>query len=152
MAPDAIVSALLSRTGASRATVRLRDPRGGFPVAAEALAPGTRSIAGAVEIDPRAGATFDALAGSDRLLVQGDVSVADPPPPPALVAAYGVRAQMVAPVWRDGSLEAIVSVHESAGPRDWTGDDVLALREAVDQVRLLVPSRRRHDIDAGGTG
>jgi maleate isomerase len=146
-----IVSELLSSTRASRTTVRMRDVRGTFPVVAEGVSPGTRSMSAAADIDPRAGATFEALAGSDRIIVQRDVAAAEPAPPADLVSLYGVRAQMVAPVHGEGSLEAIVSVHECSGPRDWTGDDLQALREAVDRVRRLVRGSSGEHIDAGGT-
>jgi GAF domain-containing protein len=125
---------LLQRTGASRTTLRLDRPEGFFPVVAEALAPGVRSIADDSTIDLRASATFRSLDQERELLIQSDLLAADPAPPAELIELYGARAQMLAPVVRDDALAGIVSVHYSPGPRTWTNEDVAALEEAVDQV------------------
>ena len=128
------VETLLQQTGASRTTLRLDQPDGFFPVAAEALAPGIRSIAGDSSIDLGASATFQSLERKRKLLIQSDLLAADPAPPAELIELYGARAQMLAPVVRDGALAGIVSVHYSPGPRAWTDDDVAALEQAVEQV------------------
>ncbi len=128
------IETLLQRTGASRTTLRLDRPEGFFPVVAEALAPGIRSIAGDTSIDLRASATFQSLERDQQLLIQSDLLAADPAPPAELIELYGARAQMLAPVVRDDSLVGIVSVHYSQGSRTWTDDDVAALEEAVEQV------------------
>ena len=128
------IETLLQRTGASRTTLRLDRPEGFFPVVAEALAPGIRSIAGDTSIDLRASATFQSLERDQQLLIQSDLLAADPAPPAELIELYGARAQMLAPVVRDDSLVGIVSVHYSQGSRAWTYDDVAALEAAVEQV------------------
>jgi len=130
---QATIEGLLQRTGASRTTLRL-DREGFFPVVAEALAPGIRSIADDTSIDLRASATFQSLERERVLLIQSDLLAADPAPPPELIELYGARAQMLAPVVRDDALAGIVSVHYAPGPREWTDDDVAALEEAVTQV------------------
>ena len=131
---QATIETLLERTGASRTTLRLDRPDGFFPVVAEALAPGIRSIVDDTSIDLRASATFQSLARERRLLIQSDLLAAEPAPPVELVELYGARAQMLAPVVRNDALVGIVSVHYAPGPREWTDDDVAVLEEAVKQV------------------
>jgi maleate isomerase len=132
---QATIETLLQRTGASRTTLRLDRPEAFFPVVAEALAPGIRSIADDTSIDLRASATFQSLERERRLLIQSDLLAADPAPPAELIELYGARSQMLAPIVRDDALAGIVSVHYAPGPREWTDDDVAALEEAVTQVR-----------------
>ena len=135
MAFQTLVDELLDATGASRVTLRLDTPGQVFPVVAEALAPGTRSIRDDVVIDLRSAATFQYLERTLQPLVQNDVLEADEPPPPELIELYGVRAQMLAPVIKDGSLAGIVSVHYAPGPREWDGEDVAALTQTAEQVQ-----------------
>ena len=66
---QATIETLLQRTGASRTTLRLDRPEGFFPVVAEALAPGIRTIADDTSIDLRASATFRSLERDRRLLI-----------------------------------------------------------------------------------
>ena len=134
MSFQTIVERLLAQTGASRTTLRLDAPDAVFPVVAEALAPGIASIAGDTTIDLRASPTFAFLDRERRLLVQADLLEAEVAPPPELIARYGARAQMVAPIVRDGRLTGIVSVHYASGPREWTAEDVAALEDARDEI------------------
>jgi GAF domain-containing protein len=131
---EAAMRELLHATGASRVTLRV-DTRGeGFPVRAEALAPGVRSIRDATEIDLRRAKTFQFLERERRLLVQSDCLVAEPAVPPELIELYGVRAQMLAPLVREGRLVGIVSVHHAGTPREWTDEEVAALEATAARV------------------
>jgi GAF domain-containing protein len=130
-----IVEELLRETGASRTTLRLDSPDAFFPVVAEALAPGIGSIAGDTSIDLAASPTFEFLASEQALLIQSDLLAADPAPPPELIEHYGARAQMLAPIVRDGRLVGIVSVHYAPGPREWTDEDIAALGNAAGTVQ-----------------
>jgi GAF domain-containing protein len=131
---EAAMRELLHATRASRVTLRV-DTRGeGFPVRAEALAPGVRSIRDATEIDLRRAKTFQFLERERRLLVQSDCLVAEPVVPPELIELYGVRAQMLAPLVRDGRLVGIVSVHHAGTPREWTDEEVAALEATAARV------------------
>jgi GAF domain-containing protein len=125
---------LLELTGASRTTVRVRAPGGEFPVIAEARAEGVRSLIAETGIDIRAAPTFIALQRDGQILIQEDLLVADPAPPPALIERYGARAQMLARIHDGDELVALVSVHEGRGPRAWSDDDVAALRRAVSET------------------
>ena len=129
-----IVDRLLRDTAASRTTLRLDRPDAVFPVVAEALAPGVRSIAGDTSIDLRASPTFGFLARERRLLIQPDLLDCDPAPPPELIELYGARAQMVAPIVREERLVGILSVHYSPAAREWTAEDVAAVERASAQV------------------
>jgi maleate isomerase len=134
MSFQAIVEQLLADTGASRTTLRLDTPDAVFPVAAEALAPGVNSIANATSIDLRGAPTFQYLDRERSLLIQSDLLEAEVAPPPALIAQYGARAQMLAPIVRDDQMVGILSVHYAPGPRDWTPEDVAALERARDEI------------------
>ena len=126
---------LLATTGASRITIRVRDGRGDYPIVAEAVAPGVPSLLGGEGVgDLRAAATFQYLERERCLLVQEDLEHADPAPPAALIHAYGARAQMLAPVLDGDEIVAIVSVHQSGGPRAWTPEDVRAIEDAAAEV------------------
>jgi maleate isomerase len=121
---------LLADTGASRTTLRLQADDGMYPVEAEALTDGVTSLRGA-QLDIRSAPTFLALERDRGLLVQEDLLTADPAPPPELIEAYGARAQMLAPLERDGEVVGVVSVHEAKGPRPWTTSDRDALTRAT---------------------
>jgi maleate isomerase len=129
-----IVEELLEKTGASRVTIRLDTPGQVFPVVAEALEEGTRSIAGDVSIDLRGAATFTFLERERRNLIQEDCASGEVPAPPELVVSYGVKAQMLAPLVLDDRLVGILSVHFTPATRVWTSEDVAALDSAAARV------------------
>jgi GAF domain-containing protein len=134
-----ILEELLGSTGASRTTLRLDladEDTGLDAVAAEALAPGVRSIRDDTSIrNLRGSSTVRFLDEHRRPLVQEDCLAADPAPPPELMELYGVRAQMVAPLVRESRLIGVISVHYVPGPREWSAEDVAALQKAVERVQ-----------------
>ena len=140
VAVEEAIRELRATTGAGRTTLRLEAPGGDFPIVAEDVAHGVRTLRGGAVGDLRSAATFQALDRDRRPLVQPDLLVADPAPPHALIQAYGARAQMLAPLSApDGRLVGIVSVHETSGPRAWTEDDVAALVAAAERIAALLP-------------
>ena len=50
----------------------------------------------------------------------------------------GLRAQIVTPIVRDGSVAAIVSLHQLGRTRRWTEDEVAAASEAAGKVAELL--------------
>lgn len=139
---ERILEDLRDATAASRVTLRLDMPGAVFPVVGEALAPGIRSIRDATEIDLRAAPTFQYLEREQKLLVQHDCESGDYPAPPELVRLYGVKAQMLAPLVRDGRLAGIVSVHYVPATRRWSATDVTALEDTVAQIHCLLDGAR----------
>lgn len=135
---ELVLDELREATAASRVTLRLDTPGRVFPVVAESLAPGIRSIRDATEIDLRAAKTFQFLEREKRLLVQDDVTRGDYPAPQELVQLYGVKAQMLAPIVRDDRLVGIVSVHYAPARRRWGATDVTALEDAVGRIQELL--------------
>lgn len=133
---EALVAELLESVAASRVTLRLDTPGAVFPVVAEACAPGVRSIRDATEIDLRAAKTFQEIERTHRLLVQRDCLADEPVAPAELIELYGVRAQVLAPLVRDGRLVGIVSVHHAATPRAWTQSELDAIEAAAARVLL----------------
>jgi non-heme chloroperoxidase len=128
-----IVERLRSDVKGSRTTLRLDVPGLNFPAVAESLAPGIASIKSDNSLDQRGAATGQRVLQGE-ILVQASTATADPPPPQALIDVYGVKAQMVAPVFRDGEVVGWLSVHYNPSVRDWTDADVAALRQAVTRV------------------
>lgn len=138
---EAILQELLDRTGATRTTLRLDLPDLGFQindVAAEALAPGMRSLRCDTSIDQRAAASARFLERERRMLVQPDCLNAEAAPPPELIRLYGVRAQMLGPVIRSGELTGWISVHDTRDAREWRAADIAALEEAIARVVCLL--------------
>jgi maleate isomerase len=117
-------------TGADRATLRLDVPGMNFPCVAESCGSGVRAISADNSLDQAAAGTAQWIARTHRVLVQPDLSVADPAPPQALLDTYGVRAQMLAPVVVAGELTGWISLH-SGTPRAWTPEQALAIEMAA---------------------
>lgn len=133
-----ILATLLADTGAMRVTLRLNVPGMNFPCAGEVAAEGVALISEDNSLDQRGAATASWVADHRRVLVQPDVHQAESPPPQALIDAYGVHAQMLAPVvvngaWADGDLVGWVSVH-SGVTRPWSPDDIVAITSAAEQA------------------
>jgi maleate isomerase len=139
---DRVLVDLLEATRASRTTLRLDKSGGAFPVVGEALAPGVRSIRTVTIPSLSAAPTVRFLADRLEILVQRDSVNADLAPPPDLLARYGVRAQMLAPVIGNGQLIGIVSVHHNPGPRDWTDAEVEMLRAATQRIENQLRRKR----------
>src|SRR5215210_1687029 len=137
-----ILEDLLRATDASRTTLRLdlSDQDAGLDaVVAEALAPGARSIRDDTSIrNLRGVSTVRFLEEQRRPLVQNDCLADDLTPPSELIELYGVKAQMLAPIVRDDRLIGVISVHYVPGTRDWSSEDVAALREAAERVQREV--------------
>jgi maleate isomerase len=55
-------------------------------------------------------------------------------PPEALLRLYGVKAQMLAPVIRNGRLDGWVSVHETRRVRKWSRTDQAAVVAATERI------------------
>ena len=140
-----ILAALRDATRAARVTFRVDLPERGLhcnDVAAEALAPGVKSLRGQTAIDQRAAGSIRWLDDSKRPLVQNDLrGHVEPAPPPELMSIFGVTAQMLGPVVRGDALTGWISVHVEGGPRQWTEADVRALASAIDRVQ--------HELDGG---
>jgi pimeloyl-ACP methyl ester carboxylesterase len=71
-------------------------------------------------------------AGS--IVIQPDCRLADPPPPPELLTTYGVKAQMLGPIRRNGLVAGWLSVHYSVSARAWSERDEASLQRAIDAV------------------
>ena len=131
---------LLETTRASRVTLR-RDLPGesAFPVVAEALAPGVGSLREERSVHlPSQPVVLEMLRG--RHVVQDDTAAAyDDPAFQRMLDVYGgLAAQIVTPVVRDGTLDAIVSVHQLGAPRRWTDDEIAATARAAERVSELL--------------
>lgn len=140
-AAQAVMVRLLADTGASRTTLRIDEPALGLhtdDVAAEALAPGQASMRGEGTIRHRAADTAQWVERHRRLLVQDDLLATDFPAPKALVNGFGVKAQMLVPVERDGRLEGWVSVHQAGASRRWSQADQKAAVQAAAEVTALL--------------
>ncbi len=137
---DDVLRDLLESTRASRVTLR-RDLPGesAFPVVAEALAPGVGSLREERSVHlPSQPVVLEMHRG--RQVVQDDAAAAyDDPAFQRMLDVYGgLAAQIVTPVMREGTLEAIVSVHQLGAPRRWTDDEIAAAARAAERVSELL--------------
>ncbi len=140
MGPQEVVDELLAATGASRCTLRQDVPGDFFPVTHEALGPGVPSIRDERTTDLRKAPVLRELLETRRQVVQDDCANAfdDPAFRRMLVAYGGLAAQIVTPVFRDGRLAAIVSLHQLGTPRRWTPDERALAAAAGERVRVLL--------------
>ncbi len=143
MTIDDVILELHDGVGASRTTLRVDRPGETFPVVAERCAAGIPSLAGETGIDLRAAKTFQFLEREQRTLVQSDLAADALAPPPELIARYGTKAQVLAPIVRDGRLVAFVSVHYNLAARRWSRRDVAFVEDAARRLGEL--------LDAGGS-
>jgi GAF domain-containing protein len=136
---DAILSELLSATGASRVTVRQDVPGDVFPVTHEVLADGAQPIIGVATPDMhRQPVVLEIQQG--RQVVQDDCvrASAEPHFREMLELYGGLRAQIVTPVVRGGRVAAIVSLHQLGRTREWTESEIGAARETARRVGELL--------------
>jgi maleate isomerase len=140
----AILEELLRATRSSRTTIRLDLPRrnlGVDLVTAEAVADGVRSIRHDRSLDQWAMPTVQFIATRKRTLVQNDFESGDPPVADALMSVYGVQAQMLSPLARDGRVYGWISVHQTERPREWSATDVAAIEDACVRAQAAIDSQ-----------
>jgi maleate isomerase len=138
---QAALDQLLETTGASRTTFRVDLPEENATVAipiAESCAPGVPTMMNDGSLDQRGAETAKWVDRHRKILVQDDISVADPPPPVELTTIYGAKAQMLAPVEEDGKLIGWVSVHYLPATRQWTREDVVAIAAAAGRMQAIL--------------
>jgi GAF domain-containing protein len=131
-----VLETLRRNVRASRVTLRQGE---GFPVVAEAVAPGVASLRGERTVDLRTQpVALEVAAG--RQVVQDDSrsAYADPQYQRMLDAYGGIAAQIVTPVVRGGDVVAILSVHQLGEPRAWTEDEVRRCRAAAETIAGLL--------------
>ncbi len=135
-----VVDELRAATGASRCTLRRDVPDDFFPVTHEALAPGVPSIRDERTTDLRKAPVVRQMLETGRQVVQDDCASAfDDPAFQRMLGAYGgLGAQIVSPVFLDGRLAAIVSLHQLGGPRRWSDGERALAAAAGDRVRALL--------------
>jgi GAF domain-containing protein len=135
-----VVDELLSATGASRCTLRREVPGDFFPVTHEALAPGVPSIRDERTTDLRRAQVVKQLLATGDQVVQDDCASAfDDPDFQRMLGAYGgLAAQIVTPVFLDGRLAAIVSLHQLGAPRAWSEEERRLAQEAAERLQALL--------------
>ncbi|MFM9370659.1 GAF domain-containing protein [Streptomyces sp. Da 82-17] len=130
---------LRTATAADRTTFRVDLPGHGLGVdltAGESCGDGIRSIRRDASLDQRRLNTVEWLEQHRRPLVQPHFRD-DPHPPQALIDVYGVHAQLLAPVERDGAMAGWISVH-SMTERDWSERDSAAVADAVARIHAAL--------------
>jgi len=137
---DALLQDLLATTYASRVTLRQGVSEDyAFPVTHETLAPGIPSLREERTVDLKAQPVV-AVLKRGRQVVQDDCRTAfDDPAFHQMLETYGgLAAQIVTPIFRDGHLAAIVSLHQLGNPRRWTEDEIEAASLAARRVGELL--------------
>ena len=126
--------------GADRVTLR-RDVPGdyAFPVTDEAAGSGVGSLRDERTVDLRTQPVVALLQQGTQVVQDDTRSAFDDPAFRKMLETYGgLSAQIVTPIFVDGSLTAIVSLHVLGEPRAWTDDDAAACRRAAARVRELL--------------
>lgn len=135
-----VLQRLLEQAGASRVTLR-QDVSGdyAFPVTHEALGDGVGSLREERTVDLRTQPVVLELQ-EGRQVVQDDCRTAyDDEAFQRMLDAYGgLAAQIVTPVFDDGRLRAVVSLHQLGSPRRWSDDDVAVASRAAEEVAELL--------------
>ncbi len=129
---------LVERLGVGRATLRLEQEDGTYPVCHEALQPGVASIV----VPPpgldmtRQPVVHRLLAGEDQVVQDDCASATDDPEFQRMLGLFGgLAAQIVTAIRRpDRSLAGMISVHDLRGPRAWTEGEKDDCRAACDSV------------------
>jgi GAF domain-containing protein len=137
---NVVLQDLLEQTRASRVTLREDVPgEHTFPVTHESLAPGVSSLREERTVDLKTQPVV-ALVRDGQQVVQVDSRAAfDDPAFQKMLETYGgLAAQIVTPLFRDGRLVAIVSLHQLGSPRRWTPDEVAAASVAAERIGELL--------------
>jgi GAF domain-containing protein len=79
---------------------------------------------------------FRYLERTLRPLVQEDILASDTAPLPEFVERYGARAQILAPVVREGRSIRFVSVHQAQESRRWSDEEIAAIESAARRVAV----------------
>ncbi|KQU71600.1 hypothetical protein ASC75_24255 [Aminobacter sp. DSM 101952] len=132
---------LRHRLGTMRVTLRLDVNGRNFPVIGEAVAEGFPSIKHDESVDQRGASTAQWVMRTRKILVQSEFANSPVRPPTALIDAYGVKAQMLAPVVHNDHVAGWISVHSSTR-RDWNAADVAELEEEARNISRCLPSIR----------
>jgi GAF domain-containing protein len=126
--------------GADRVTLR-RDVPGdyAFPVTDETVGVGVGSLRDERTVDLRTQPVVALLRQGTQVVQEDTRSAFDDPAFQRMLETYGgLAAQIVTPIFVDGRLAAIVSLHVLGEPRAWTDDDAAACRHAAERVRELL--------------
>jgi GAF domain-containing protein len=132
----ALLQELLGEMGASRVTLRHGE---GFPVVEEVLASGAPAISGEQTVDMRT-QPVALEVGAGRQVVQDDSAAAyDDPEYHRMRELYGgLAAQIVTPVFSDGEVVAIISLHQLGTTRHWTEAEIERCRDIAGRVAELL--------------
>lgn len=135
-----LLEELLARTGASRVTLRADVPGDyAFPVVEEAVAPGVGSLRDERTVDLRTQPVVALLQRGEQVVQHDTRAAFDDPAFHRMLDAYGgLAAQIVTPVFVDGELKAIVSLHQLGSPRTWSETEAEACRRTAEQVAQLL--------------
>jgi GAF domain-containing protein len=135
-----VLQELRAALRADRVTLRRNVPGDyAFPVTDEALAPGVGSLRDERTVDLRTQPVVALLLRGEQV-VQDDTRAAfDDPAFHRMLNTYGgLAAQIVTPIFVDGDLAAIVSVHVLGTPRAWSDEHRAACRLAARRVHELL--------------
>ncbi len=131
------VAALREQLGVARALLRLDAAERGWTVDAalvEAAADGAASLRGVPLAGLRATPAIERLARDGAPLAQPDGAGIDPQ---ALREVYGVKARLLAPVTKAGTLLGWLEAHADA-PRAWSATDLAAAADAALRVQRII--------------
>jgi GAF domain-containing protein len=137
---QALIQGLLEEIGASRVTLR-RDAPGdyAFPVVEEALAPGVGSLRDEYSVHlPTQPVVLEIQKGNQVVQHDSRAAFADPDYQRMLEVYGGMRAQIVTPIVADGTVRAIISIHQLGAPRTWTEAEIALATATAARVKEIL--------------
>lgn len=158
---ETIIDELRLGTDGSRCTLRLDIPGDyAFPVVCESLAPGVESLMDFRTVGQVEGPTFRRILREREMVVQNDCRAAASGGDSEfsedyfreLIDMYGGMAAFIAtPVWLDGKLEGVISLHQLGHAREWTAGEIALAAAAGESVRAVLRRVNGHNSKGGET-
>ena len=105
----------------------------------EALAPGAGSLRDERTVDLRTQPVVRRLAQGEQVVQDDSRAAFDDPAYQRMLDSYGgLAAQIVTPIFLDGALAAIVSLHQLGESRRWTSEHAELCAAAAERIRALL--------------
>ena len=134
---------LLLATGASRVMIQTYSPGAGLQPVAESIRHEAEQIRHGDAREPVFELRALEEAGRQGELISQEKLVAvDSPVAMTLANRWGVRSQLLAPLFRDGQLEGVIALHHTQEPRPWDEAEIAAVRASQAEALQAIASGR----------
>ncbi len=122
---------------ADRVLILCLQPDGSFTAVQEAVVPGLPAILGQQIIDPCLRDDYIQKYHQGRISAINDIKEADIQPCHIeLLQRYGIKANLVVPIFLKNQLWGLLIAHQCAHPRQWTHWEIELLQQLADQIGI----------------